>query len=57
MQSITVGTLLILDYRGGQGDENEDNIGEVNESFISTKGNLGILKKLERSCRKIALTE
>ena len=46
--------LGVLDHCEDIGEGNEENIGEVNESFITMKDNLGILKN-EKSGRKITL--
>ena len=42
MQPITVGILVVLDHHEDTGERNEKNIEEVNESFITMKGSLGI---------------
>ena len=48
MQLIAMGILVVLDHYKDDGEGNEENIEEVNESFILIKGNSGILlKKME----------
>ena len=42
MQPIAVGILGVLDRREDTGEGNEENIEELNESFITMKGDLGI---------------
>lgn len=45
-------SLVAFDYCEDNGEGNEENIGEVNESFISIKGNFKILKKLGEKLQK-----
>ena len=42
MQPIAMRIPSVLDHREDTGEGNEENIEEVNESYITMKGNLGI---------------
>ena len=48
MQPIAVRILGVLDHREDTGGENEENIEEVKEDFITMKGNSGIFKILKK---------
>ena len=45
MQQIAVKMLVVLDHHEDVGKENEENINEAKESYISKKGDFGILRK------------
>ena len=44
-----MGSLVVPDHSEDTNKGNEENIEKVNDSFISMKGTLGILKKLRES--------
>lgn len=52
MQPIVMRTLVVFNHCEDVGEKNEENIEKVNESFISMKGNLSILKKLGKIRQK-----
>ena len=47
-----VGTLVVLDHNEEACEEKEENIEKVNMGFILVKGNLSILKKIEKKVVK-----
>ena len=55
MQPAAIGILVDLDLREDTGEGNEESIKEVKESFVSMKGDLGVLRIFGKNLRKIAL--